>query len=99
MGTALLPDPAPEYVFSSRPGAPPVVAILPALDVVISVRLGDDPRPCQLLWELLTRSLPQPLPFVVDDRLGIGGPRPATHEERYAIPAAFESACLGPRQR
>jgi hypothetical protein len=37
----------------SRPGAPPVVAILPALEVVISVRLGDGPRPCQLLREVL----------------------------------------------
>lgn len=87
------------YVFSATADAPPVVAILPALDVVISVRLGDDPTPCQMLWQFLNRSQPQPLPYVVDDRLGLGVPRPATDQERQAIPAALESACLGPQDR
>jgi len=86
-------------IFSSRPGSPPIVAILPTLEVIISVRPGDDPEPCNVLWEAMTRGQSRPLPYVADDRHGIGGPRPSTAQEHQAIAMAFEAACLGPQQR
>jgi hypothetical protein len=98
MARAAVHNEAAEYVFSWTAATPAVAAIRPALEVVISVRLGDDPGPGQALWQALARSQPQPLPYVVDDRLGLGAPRPATDEERDAIVDALECACIGPRE-
>jgi hypothetical protein len=94
-----LHNPEPGYVFSSRGGAPPVVSILPSLEVVVSVRRGDDPSACQMLWECLARSHRRPLPYVVDDRLGIGVPRSATAQDHEALSDALKCACFGPEQR
>jgi uncharacterized protein (TIGR02270 family) len=85
-----------ETVFSMGPDTPPAVRILPSLEALVSVRLGDDPSRMWEFWNRLVRDIRHQTPYVFDNRPEDGMLQPATDMHHEAVQQAFEAACRGP---
>ena len=86
-----------EYTrFSSGLDKPPIVQILPGLEALVSVRLGDDPSRLWEFWKRLVRDIQPQTTHVFDNRPEDGALQPATDNHKNSVRQAFEAACQGP---
>lgn len=83
-------------VFAAEPGAPPVVAIRPCVEALLSIRLGDDPAPHEAFWDALFAPVRPRTRHVFDNRPGEGALQPASERHASAIGDALDAAARGP---
>ncbi|MDY6993351.1 MAG: DUF3396 domain-containing protein [Pseudomonadota bacterium] len=79
--------------FAIQADSPPVVAILPGLEVLVSVRLGCNVSPLISLWERLFQEVKAQLTYTYDNTSKTATP---LHQRSYRdIEQAFKTVCQG----
>lgn len=84
------------HTFAAEPEAPPVVAIRPCVEALLSVRLGGDPAPYRAFWDALSTPVRPWTCNVFDNRPGEGALQPASEQHVSAIDDALSAAARGP---